>query len=88
MSNPIPETTLSKTVLVTGATGYLGGRLAGVLLKEGYSIRCLARSPQKLQVGPGHLILVSRSCRATCRIGSRLRRPCVGAGRLTTWSTP
>src|SRR5512138_3272304 len=52
MINPIPETSLSKPVLVTGATGYIGGRLAGALLKEGYSIRCLARAPQKIAGRP------------------------------------
>jgi len=39
----------SKPVLVTGATGYLGGRLAPRLLEAGYSIRCLARSARKLE---------------------------------------
>ena len=35
-------------VLVTGATGYVGGRLDGELLKAGYRVRCLARTPAKL----------------------------------------
>ncbi len=35
-------------VFVTGATGYIGGRLAPRLLASGYAIRCLARDPQKL----------------------------------------
>lgn len=35
-------------VLVTGATGYVGGRLVPRLLEEGYQVRCFARSPQKL----------------------------------------
>src|SRR5512146_1253622 len=39
-------------VLLTGASGYIGGRLAAALLKEGYSIRCLARSPQKIAGRP------------------------------------
>jgi uncharacterized protein YbjT (DUF2867 family) len=34
--------------LVTGATGYIGGRLAPVLLDRGYVVRALARSPDKL----------------------------------------
>jgi len=30
--------------LVTGATGFIGGHLAGRLLEEGYQVRCLTRS--------------------------------------------
>ena len=35
-------------VLVTGATGYIGGRLVPALLEAGYAVRCLARSTRKL----------------------------------------
>ena len=35
-------------VLVTGATGYIGGRLVPGLLEAGYTVRCLARSTRKL----------------------------------------
>ena len=35
-------------VFVTGATGYIGGRLVPRLLEAGYRVRCLARSPKKL----------------------------------------
>ncbi|MFF4272274.1 SDR family oxidoreductase [Streptomyces sp. NPDC001536] len=38
--------------LVTGATGYIGGRLVPVLLAEGCRVRCLARSPGKLRDHP------------------------------------
>ncbi len=38
--------------LVTGATGYIGGRLVPELLAAGYRVRCLARSPQKLRDQP------------------------------------
>jgi len=38
-----------RTVLVTGATGYIGGRLVPRLLAAGYRVRCLARSAKKLE---------------------------------------
>ncbi|MEM7813145.1 MAG: SDR family oxidoreductase [Planctomycetota bacterium] len=37
-------------VLVLGATGYVGGRLVPRLLEEGHHVRCLVRSPEKLDV--------------------------------------
>jgi uncharacterized protein YbjT (DUF2867 family) len=36
------------TILVTGATGYIGGRLVPRLLDEGHRVRCLTRRPEKL----------------------------------------
>ncbi|TDQ52961.1 SDR family oxidoreductase [Actinorugispora endophytica] len=39
-------------VLVTGATGYIGGRLVPELLRSGHRVRCLARSPEKLRDHP------------------------------------
>jgi uncharacterized protein YbjT (DUF2867 family) len=37
---------------VTGATGYIGGRLVPELLDRGYSVRALARNPDKLADRP------------------------------------
>jgi len=41
-----------KTIFVTGATGYIGGRLVPRLLDAGYRVRCLARSERKLEARP------------------------------------
>ncbi|WP_031084344.1 SDR family oxidoreductase, partial [Streptomyces sp. NRRL WC-3549] len=38
--------------LVTGATGYIGGRLVPELLNAGHRVRCLARHPKKLRDHP------------------------------------
>jgi uncharacterized protein YbjT (DUF2867 family) len=38
----------SRPILVTGASGYIGGRLVPRLLDAGYAVRCLAREPRKL----------------------------------------
>lgn len=39
-------------VLVTGVTGYIGGRLVPALLAAGYQVRVLARDPGRLQGRP------------------------------------
>jgi len=41
-----------RLVLVTGATGYIGGRLVPRLLQAGYRVRCLVRDPGRLQGRP------------------------------------
>ena len=41
--------TPSKPVLVTGATGYIGGRLVSQLLAKGKQVRCLARDKTRLR---------------------------------------
>jgi uncharacterized protein YbjT (DUF2867 family) len=42
-------TTGRTTCLVTGATGYVGGRLVPELLAAGYAVRVLARHPERLR---------------------------------------
>jgi uncharacterized protein YbjT (DUF2867 family) len=38
--------------LVTGATGYIGGRLVPELLDAGFRVRCMSRSPERLRDYP------------------------------------
>jgi uncharacterized protein YbjT (DUF2867 family) len=39
----------TKPILITGATGYIGGRLVPQLLAKGYRVRCLTRDPNRLR---------------------------------------
>ena len=39
-------------ILLTGATGYIGGRLVPRLLTAGHEVRCLVRTPSKLDQRP------------------------------------
>ncbi len=38
-----------KTILIIGASGFVGGHLARALLAEGHTVRCLARNPAKVK---------------------------------------
>ena len=51
MTSPGSRSTPS-TVLVSGATGYVGGRLVPHLLDRGYTIRCFARDERRLRAQP------------------------------------
>src|SRR5580765_6660714 len=44
-----PRSREGPAVLVTGATGYIGGRLVPVLEAAGVRLRCLARRPAALE---------------------------------------
>ena len=50
-------------ILLTGATGYVGGRLLPVLEARGHEVRCLARDPANLasRVGASLLNVVGLS---------------------------
>jgi uncharacterized protein YbjT (DUF2867 family) len=39
----------TELILVTGATGYVGGRLVPKLIDAGYRVRCLVRDPARLE---------------------------------------
>lgn len=52
IATPEPEAARRPRVAVTGATGYIGGRLAPALLREGYPVRCVVRSARKLTDRP------------------------------------
>jgi uncharacterized protein YbjT (DUF2867 family) len=43
---------VGQSIFVTGATGYVGGRLVPMLIHAGYTVRCLAREPRKLEARP------------------------------------
>lgn len=43
----------NRVILLTGATGYVGGRLLGALIAKGVKTRCLARRPEILQARVG-----------------------------------
>ena len=50
---PIPRASASSTILVTGATGYVGGRLLWALRRSDVTVRCLVRDPNRLRPVPG-----------------------------------
>jgi uncharacterized protein YbjT (DUF2867 family) len=55
MSAEVAQTEMDRDerlILVTGATGYIGGRLVPRLLNAGYRVRCFARDPRKLETRP------------------------------------
>ncbi|MGE6736769.1 DUF2867 domain-containing protein, partial [Streptomyces sp. NPDC059900] len=61
--------------LVTGATGYIGGRLVPELLDAGHQVRCLARTPGKLRDYPwaGQAEVVRGDASDAESVGSAMR---------------
>ena len=59
-----PLAVLEKSlILLTGASGYIGGRLLPSLEHQGYRLRCLARRPEilKPKVGPSTEVVDRKS---------------------------
>ncbi|MFB7412297.1 SDR family oxidoreductase [Streptomyces sp. NPDC056202] len=52
MSDASGQEAQGRLCLVTGASGYIGGRLVPDLLEAGFRVRCLARTPAKLRDHP------------------------------------
>ena len=46
---PVPTPSTTSPILLTGATGYIGGRLLHVLQNAGHRVRCVTRRPEALQ---------------------------------------
>ena len=55
---------MPRTILVTGASGYIGGRLVPRLLEAGFRVRCLARDPARLEGRPwlGRVEVAAGNC--------------------------
>ncbi len=54
MTARTPSVAMTSRILLTGASGYVGGRLLRLLEGRGHAVRCLARRPEALadKVGP------------------------------------
>ena len=75
--------TNGKLILVTGATGYVGGRLVPRLLEAGYRVRLLVRDRTRLARAPVDEAR-SRSSRLTRSNPKPCRRPWPASLRPTT----
>src|SRR5512143_500531 len=64
-----------RAVLVTGATGYIGGRLVPRLLDAGYRVRCLVRDPARLlgRSWDGHIEIVTGDALDPASLGRALQ---------------
>ena len=62
-------------ILLTGATGYVGGRLLQALEAGGYRVRCMARRPEELRgrVGAGTSVVLG-DCLDTASLAGALAR--------------
>jgi uncharacterized protein YbjT (DUF2867 family) len=73
MADSAPE---PRTCLVTGATGYVGGRLVPELLAAGHRIRVMSRSPERLRDHPWAALV--EVVRADAGDAEAVARACAG----------
>jgi len=61
-------------VLVTGATGYIGGRLVPRLINRGVNVRCMTRDPDRLNLAPwrDEVQVVAADVRDAATLGTAL----------------
>ena len=75
--HPRPVIGPGDTIAVTGATGYVGGRLVPALLAAGYRVRCLVREPRKLDARPWrnhpHIEVLTNELADTAAVATVLR---------------
>jgi uncharacterized protein YbjT (DUF2867 family) len=69
-----------KPIFVTGATGYIGGRLVPRLLDAGFRVRCLVRQPRKLGERPWFHRQGIEIVTGDARDGERLTQALRGCG--------
>jgi uncharacterized protein YbjT (DUF2867 family) len=76
-SGPAPRPFAETPIFVAGATGYIGARLVPRLLDAGYAVRCIARSPRKLESrswsGHPRVSIVEGDLTATADLASLMR---------------
>jgi uncharacterized protein YbjT (DUF2867 family) len=53
---------MNDTILLTGATGYIGGRLLRRLEEDGCTVRCLARHPERVHATKATTTIVRGDC--------------------------
>ena len=59
-------------ILVTGATGYVGGRLIPKLLQLGFDVRILARNPDRIQNRSWYSQITCPVKMQTCMLGREI----------------
>ena len=87
---PAPRSQDMTNVLLTGATGYVGGHLAPELLRRGLDVRCLVRDPRRAALPAGAKlvqgdVLEGAHARAGARRHRRRLLPRPLDGRRRRW---